>query len=590
MAIFTAIATFFTGVAASIGFGAAAATAIGAAAANLIKSAVFSLLSRALTPKPSIPKQEIQATINQASGPRTRVYGQALLGGTRSFWETDANKLHQIILLNHTAVTANIAFWIDGRQVATDAYGGVTSEPFTVKSSGVVWPNLSPQYKADIVLDWHDGTGDGGDWPDVTAIFPALWTADHKLTGQATICAKMTAPSGAKFSKRFPRGPNTNIQMEVQGAAVLDTRTGVTAYSDNAALCIADYLTHSDGYRISSDKIDTETFNVFADLADEAVPLKAGGTELRYRLWGLYSLQDDPKSVLARMVLTCDASIYQTADGKVGILGGQYSEPDVTITDDDIYSLEKVEGDSALDGFNVIKGTYTSADHDYQDVEAQAWENTEALLAQPEKSEDMQADMIPSHGQMRRMMKLQLHSRNRKWTGQIVTNLVGLKARFPKGDGVHSIRVQYAELGMDEVVEVLGHAITAEKAANGAIIWKCTIDIAQISPDWFAWDAATEEGTAPDEPERAAVEGTPDPTISSLTQEAGPVAVLTVTDISRPDLELDVEIKPDSATDWASMPEAGLRAESSVLALGDYNVRARFKGGDWATTLNITII
>lgn len=574
MAIFTALTTFFTGIAASIGFGAAAATAIGAAVTRTLVSSVISLATRAFSSKPSIPKQEIQATINQASGPRTRTYGQALLGGTRAFWETDANRLHQIILLNHTAITGNIAYWIDGRQVAINGSGAVISEPF----SG-----------SDVVLNWRDGAADGGTWPDVTATFPTLWTAEHKLTGQATIYAKMTAPSGAKFSKRFPRGPNTNIQMEVQGVAVLDTRTGVTAYSDNAGLCIADYLTNVDGYRIPSDKLDATTFNLFADLSDEAVPLKVGGTEPRYRLWGLYSLQDDPKSVLARMVLTCDANIYQTAEGKVGILGGQYSEPDVTITDDDIYHLETVDGDNALDGFNVIKGTYTSADHDYQDVEAQAWENTEALATQPEKSEDMQADMIPSHGQMRRMMKLQFHNRNREWTGQIVTNLVGLKARFPKGDGVHTIRVQYAELGMDEVVEVLGHAITAEKAANGAIIWKCTIDIAQISPDWFAWDAVTEEGTAPDEPERAAVEGTPVPTISSLTQEAGPVSVLVATDISRPDLELDVEIKPDAATDWASMPEAGLRAESSMLALGDYNVRARFKGGDWATTANITI-
>jgi len=578
MAIFTSIAALVTAGATAIGFSAVTAAAIGATAVQLALSAAASFIfggGRNTSTTPSASKQQIQATINQSAGPRTRLYGQGLLGGTRAFWETDGNKLYQIIIANHTPLSNRLNYWIDGLPVVVNGSGFVTSDPFGGN---------------DISLDYADGGTVGGDWPDVTAVFPTLWTAAHQLTDQATVKAVFTAPDATSYNKKFPRGPNSSVQIEAQGAAVFDYRTSNTAYTDNAALCIADFLTHPDGFRIDQSRIDEDLFSDFADLCDESVALRFGGSEPRYRIWGVYELSEDPKNVLARMSLACDASIYQTAEGKVGIIGGRYSVPDVTITDDDIYSLERVEGDGAIDGFNVIKGTYTSADHDYQDTEAEAWENTTALLTQPEKSEDMRADMVPSHGQMRRLMKLQINQRNRAWTGSIVTSLVGLKARFPKGDGVHTIRVQYEDLGMDEVVEVMGHEVVAEKSADGAIKWKCAIQIASIDSSWFDWDELTEEGTAPAEPERAAVQGTPTPVIASLVEDVGPIAVVTVTDISRPDLELDAEIRAVGASNFSSMLETDLRAESGVLvAATNYEVRVRYKGGSWSANQPISI-
>lgn len=582
MAIFTAIGAAVSSIAAAVGFGAAAAAAIGATAARFALSVTFSLVARALGPKgggssgQSVPKLEVQATLSQAAGARTRLYGRGLLGGTRAFWETKGNKLYQIIALNHTPLSTALAFWIDGRPVAVDGSSNlVTSEPFQ---------------GSDVSILYKDGTGGGGNYPDVVAEFPALWTANHKLTNQATLQTTFTAPAAAEYNKRFPRGPNTQIQVEAEGAAVFDFRSSQSAYSDNASLCIADFLTHADGFRIPSNKIDTQQFSDFADLCDEVVSLKSGGTEPRYRLWGAYSLQDDPKAVLGRMSLTCDASVYQTPEGKVGIIGGKFSVPDVTITDDDIFSFEKVEGDSAIDGFNVLKGIFTSADHDYQDAEAQAWENTASLATQPERADEVSADMVPSHGQMRRILKQQIHKGNRLWTGRLVTNLVGFKARFPKGDGIHTIRVKYSGLGIDEVVEVLGHTIVAEKSGDGVIIWKCIIDVAQVSSDWYDWDPITEEGDPPAEPERPAVEGTPTPAITSLTQDTSNKAVVVVSDISRPDLDLDAQIREVGEAEWSAMFETGLRAESGALNAGtNYEVQVRFKGGAWSAAQNISI-
>jgi hypothetical protein len=573
MALFSAISLFVASVLVSVGVGAAAAAAIGSFVVRSIAAAAVSLISRALAPKPQVPRQDLQATISQEAGPRTRLYGRGLLGGTRAFWESLDGKLYMVLLLNHGALTERLAVWFGGRVI-------------NLAPEGAGWRAASGQGSGYVYVEYRDGSADGGDYDLLQTAFPDLWTADHRLANQATLLARFTAPSGVQFNKAFPGGHNTQVQVEAKGVPVLDVRSNVSGYHDNAGLCVYDYFSCPDGYAIPKERINAASFAAFADLCDEAVPLKTGGTEPRYRLWGAHALTESPKAVLERMALTCDAQVYQDADGKVSVMGGQYRAPDFTLTDDDIFSLEVQDGDNAMDGFNVLKGTFLSADHDYQDTEAEAWENTEALLTHAEKAESMEADMVPSHAQMRRLMKIKMGRLNRRWTGTLVTNLVGIKARFPMGEGLHVIRVQYSELEMDEPVEVLSHTIEATQGAGGVLIWRCKMTVGSVDPEWFDWDPETEEGSAPPVPEKADDEETPVPVIETLSEVIdGGLRHLRaeIADIGRADLELEMQFKKDAAQDWQPMTESGRIAESgSVLAATTYEVRARFDGGDWS--------
>lgn len=451
MAVFTYIGLAVGQAALGLGLSLNAAVAIGVGAANLAQAAVVSLVLNALTPRPSIPKQQIQATISQATGPRTKLYGQALLGGTRAFWEVTENRLYQIIVTNHGRIDGLIGFWIDGAPVTVNPDGFVMDAPYYNDNIGGIF-DLS-----DIILGWRDGSGDGGDYAEFREIFPTLWTEAHALEGQATMSAKFRASGPEEYGKIFPKGPSTDVQMEARGARVYDFRTGTTDYSDNAGLCIGSYIDDADGWNVLRSDFDADIWSDFADLCDEPMTLRAGGTSPRYRLWGVVSLTDDPKSVLARMLATCSAQVYQTPEGKVGIMGGKYVAPDVTITGDDIFKFVLIEGTEKLDASNVVRGIYTSAAHSYQDTEADPWEDTAALATQPERSIDFQADMVPEHAQMRRLMKLELARKNRPFTLSITTNLVGIKARFPRGEGYHVIRVQNDDMGFDEACEVISH-------------------------------------------------------------------------------------------------------------------------------------
>ncbi|MCF7700559.1 phage tail protein [Loktanella sp. M215] len=579
MAIFSAIAYGAAYLAASAGFSVAAATAIRMGAANLARSFAVSLVLRALTPKPSIPKQQIRATINQATGPRTRLYGQGLLGGTRAFWEVLGNGLYQIIVMNHGRLDGLISYWLDGK-------------PVTVVD-GFVTDSI---YDNNVLIDFKNGSAgsEGGDYALPKETFPTLWTDDHKLLDQATVFTRFLAPGAEKFNRAFPKGANTDVQIAARGARVYDFRTGTTGYSDNATLCIGDYVSNGDGFRIARSDMDAGIWSAHADLSDTEIVRRAGGTRPLYRLWGTYSLTEEPKSVLARMLTTCNATVYQTAEGKVGIMGGVYAAPDVTITADDIFRFVLIDGTEKLDAFNVVKGIYTSADHDYQDTEAQPWEDITALLTEPERSIQFDADMVPDHGQMRQLMKLELYRQNRPFSLSITTNLVGIKARFPRGTSYHVIRVQNPDMDFDEVCEVVSHKTYAEADGNGVLQWRCQIELVGIDPAWNAWDAITEEGDAPIAPAVLETEGIPVPVISELAQfaaGAGQGVRVTVADISRPDLVFAAQIRLAPSGSWSAMVATDFEAESVGRTIGNtYDVRVKYNGGAYSDPASIEIL
>jgi hypothetical protein len=588
MAVFTSIGIAIGNVALAAGLSLNAAVAIGVGAANLAQAAVVSLVLNALTPRPSIPKQQIRATINQATGSRTKLYGQALLGGTRAFWEVTENRLYQIIVTNHGRIDGVERFWIDGKPVTVNVDGFVMDEPYYNDNIGGIF-DLS-----DIILDWRSGATEGGSYNDVKSIFPTAWTNDHKLQGQATIRAAFRASGPEEYSKIFPKGPQTDVQMEARGERVYDLRSASTAYSDNAALCILDYMKSADGWGIPFANFDTAIWSGFANLSDEAMTLRAGGTSPRYRLWGVVSLTDDPKSTLARMEATCSARVYQTAEGKVGIMGGKYVAPDVTITADDIFKFVLIEGTEKLDASNVVRGIYTSEPHGYQDTEAQPWEDEASLATQPERSIDFNADMVPEHAQMRRLMKLHINRSNRPFMLSITTNLVGIKARFPRGEGYHVIRVQNPDMGFDEACEVVSHKTYSQDMGDGALQWRCQIELAGIDPAWNDWDAIVEEGDAPIAPAILEADGTPVPTIVELSQFAAGTGAgirVKIADINRPDLIFTAQIRLSPSGVWSGMVESDLVAESVGRVVGNtYDVRVKYNGGAYSAPVSITIV
>lgn len=549
--------------------------AVTAAVISVGRGLAWSLASAALT-RQKVPSQQVQATLSQTDAPRVRGYGRLLLGGQRAFFEAEDGELHQIVVAHHGRVDGLIRFWVDGEPVTLDGddkFGRYTK------------------------LLFRDGSGAGGNYEDVLATFPTIWTTAHRLQGQATFYSRFGDPSDEDFAKVYPKGPYTVVQIEVRGSRVRNI-AGDMVYTPNAGLCIRDHMTHVDGWNIPLARLDATSWAQFAQICDQSIPISAGGTEPRYRLSGTYSLDDALKDVTARMLATCDGQIYETAEGKIGILGGVWSEPDVTITADDILSIEMQDGFDPFSDYNVLNGSFVSPEHKYQSTPVMDLRDETALLTQEERSEQMDVDMCPSGPQLQRLMKIRWAKDHREHIGTIRTNLVGLKARWPKGDGLHTIRIQAEEFGLDGIFEVTSHVFSIPDGY-------CEIGIASIENP-YNWTVAQERPMPPQFDELGRPINTVAPPSNPIIVQhrivvsgdvQGVKLVVSVDNPGRASLELQAQYAPgnlaaNASAPWTGMPAANYRAETGVLDDGQqYTVRIKWRGrGDWIKAGTITAI
>lgn len=577
MAIFSGIvaalgAAGFTGAVTIFGL----SPALSSALLSIGKAFLWQQVAKMAAPK--VPAQHVQAVVAQATGPRVRAYGRFLLGGTRALYEAKSGVLHQIIVMHHGEIAAIEGYLVDGQPVTLDGSGNVTS-------------GAAAGYMRIVSLI----SGDCGNYADARTAFPTIWTTDHKLTGMPTIYTRMTAPGLSAMSQIFPRQHNTEIQAIVQASKVTDPRTMTVGFSDLTGPAAMDYLTHPDGYRIPLASVDTASFAQFTSLCDQLVTLKAGGTEKRYRIGGYYSLEDAPKDVMARILATADAQLYMTPEGKVGILGGEWLDPDVTIHADDILSMQLSDGFDEFTDFNVLKGKFLSADHRWQEAECAELVDAVSLETQPERVDTYEVDMCPSHAQMQRLLKAYRARQIRQLTGTIKTNLVGLKARWPRGQGLHVIRVVDPEFDLDMVFEVTSHSYSVADRF-------CVIGVASIENP-YGWDAATEEGPPPPAIGNLAqpAPDAPVPQNLVLAQEVITLAnaqnavriTATVDNPGRATLRLKAEFRRVGDTAWQTMiaGEGEYVAVSGVLGDGlQYEVRASWQGRTtYTATQTITV-
>jgi hypothetical protein len=571
MALFSSIAfgIAYAGgyLAAAAGFSIATATSIGVALANAAVSLALSAISRALAPSVSIPQSEIQAVINQASAPRRIYVGENLAGGVRAFFDVKDGVLYQLVMVSHGEITSFDECWFDSEAVTLDGNGDVTAGKMS-------------EY---VNVQTRDGSTLGGDYADLLTEFPT-WDADRKLTNQATFLAQMRAPSGNDFSKVFPKSYNTTLQWVIRGQAVYDPRTDSTAYSDNAALVIAHFLTHEDGFKIDPADINWDSVAAMANVADEAVPQLEGGTATRLRLWGYWTLDEPPSDVLDRMHASSGIRAYEMQDGRIGLIGGSFGTPACTITAKDIKEIQTSEAISEREGYNVLRVLHMDASQKYTVTEVDPWRDDTRLAIEGEIVKEYELSMCPSRSQARRLAKEQFHDDNRAKVS-IITNLVGLKPRFPREHAQrHTIMLDYQpEDGSGRVIqgeyEVLDHEFDP-------IELQCRIDLAKVDRASGEW--TPEEAGDPPTPLPISTP-TPPPEISAvLTQRivqasastSVPVLEVEAVEVAgRSDITVEARYRTNALQPWTDMQPSGYVAQSGPVEDGvTYTAEARFNG------------
>lgn len=344
-----------SGVVAGSTFTMAAGFTLGFSVSSFVGSLALSAAAQALAPKPKQPnisgggnggiEQSKTITARSSNTPRKLVYGETRLGGTYAYFEATDNDqyLHLVIVIAaHELEQFTTIYFND--------------EALTISGNSVT----SPSKYNGLVDIYPVVVGSAGNIPS-PLLATSSWTSDHKLTDQAYIYAKLEFDPDA-FEQGLP-----NISAKVKGRKIYDPRTSTTAWSQNPALVIRDYLTDSVyGLGATSAEIDDASFIAAANICEESVTLSGGGTQDRYTFDGVVDTQNTPRSNLEQMLTSLNGALYYS-NGKWSLRAGAYVTPTVTLDENDFVSgLTVTTANSARDSFNAIKGQFISPESNYQ--------------------------------------------------------------------------------------------------------------------------------------------------------------------------------------------------------------------------------
>jgi hypothetical protein len=130
---------------------------------------------------------------------------------------------------------------------------------------------------------------------------------------------------------------------------------------------------------------------------------------------GQYYMDQAPTEVLSRILETCDAHLYTLADGTIGIRGGIWQTPTVTITNDMIISADFTQGNEKFAVVNELKIQITSPWLDYQTVEGEPYSDEDDQDINGVLAQDFTLPWVQSYSQARRLAKITMAKRNPRW-------------------------------------------------------------------------------------------------------------------------------------------------------------------------------
>jgi len=326
----------------ALAFGVTFAGVVGYVAVSLVTSWALS----ALTPKPSFGSLGSSGILVNARDPAAAhqfVYGESRKGGTVTFLEAtgETNQtLHQIVVLAGHEVDQIGDIYLNDEVVTIDAGNVVRSGPF----SGSVYIE---KFKGDQVAP------------------PASLIELSELTGDDALTSNFVGHGIAYLYMRFEFDANVFangiplVTAVVRGKRVFDPRTSTTAWTDNAALCIRDYLTSA--YGLSDSNIDETAFSAAANICDETVATAGAGSVKRYTINGIVTADTAHGEVLNQMVTACAGTLFW-GTGQWKLTVADYVAPTKTLTLDDLRSGISLQTRTNLrDQFNTVQGTFINA-------------------------------------------------------------------------------------------------------------------------------------------------------------------------------------------------------------------------------------
>lgn len=540
---------------------------------------------------PNVPSADQgKVPVNQTVPLRRMGTGRVRLSGPRMLWEGIAGWNIEIIYVHEGPIDGFESWWIHDDEVTLGAGGWVQK--------------LDGKYDGEAIRILHrTGAWDDEPFTEIIDLFaeaglPELYTEAHEGRGIAKIAVLCKAVADKRLLETYPNGPPA-VSATLRASRVydwrdpeqelLDPRTwkwGQNAVVNHAhwEWCLRHLPVAVDGEGWIQGAEDGEgaplppppicleaweadilprlaEWTFWADQADEAVPLKAGGTEPRYRQDGWWFIGTEPAEIRKRFLDCYDGWMAEGADGALVVHGGGYVAPDYVLTDRNLIEAGWNRWTEDRSTYNVLTATFTSAEHGYSPQEAQSWRDEASVSAIGEKILPLNLEWVQSHGQARRLMKSTAARIFAERHGDLVVDLEGLNAlerRYVKLE-----RQRGPTTMRDVVLEVMGSQVDLTQG-------RVPMAFVKADPTKHDWDPATEEGDGPSTVDRAPAVQPPVPEILSVTAEGDANGVrlrLRFADTGRAALTYAPRWRAQDETDWVEEPPRPAEAEGDDLVV-----------------------
>ena len=505
--------------------------------------------------------------IKQPAQPRRVVYGTMRVSGVLTYISTtdDDKFLHMIISMTCHEIDGFESFRIDDSTVTMEA--NQVSAPNRFRKGNTA--------TGDKLVELNTHTGADDQVADTLLTQRVKeWTTDHRQRGVAYMYCQLEFDRDA-----FPRGL-PNISATIRGKKVFDPRDSSTAFSNNPALCIRDYLTDTRyGLGCSADEIDDTAFIAAANACDELVTLSAesgGGTQKRYTLDGTFETNRTPKKIIEDMLSSCGGILNYT-NGKFRLLVAEYRSPSVSLVQSDFIGPIQLQAKTSLaDQYNTVKGTYSPVSTDY--IATDYPPVTSATFKTEDNNEthvfDYDLPYTTDSARAQRLAKIVLFRNRQQVT---IQSILSMKAfDFAVGDSVNVTLDRYGFT--NKVFEVAEWNVTVVGGQSLGV----EVTLRETNSAVYDWNAeeqvfAEDNSTLPD------IFNVPAPTLTVTdvvqTFQQGAITTLraTVSSTSPYADVFEVEAKKSTDTDFTSLGQqkGNVFELVNVQAGATYDVRAR---------------
>lgn len=459
----------------------------GSAIGRVVLSLGLSAIAQALTPTPKIPSPS-DRLVNFAQ-PLTAMdwaFGLLRKGGPYAMTSFQGDRRHYAVILCAHSIAGLEQWYLDQRPVETDGSGNVLTAP----------------YDSAVNLRLHDGAA--GQVADATlvAAIPE-WTTDHDMAGLTYVASFAKRVKNADFSAVYGNSPATGPAIApafLAADTIYDPRTDSYGWSNNAALVFAWIITQVLGGDVDWSEIAEE-----ANASYELVQNRAGSLQPKWTLNGTFDDRTEIAELLKQVIAACDGYVYERPNGKIGFMVGRYVEPTITLTAEDIKSIQISERAWGPQPPTEWVARYVEPDFDWHEAVTGVWvEDADARQVR----RDPGLYLVDNHNQAIRAIKRIARVERAQYSVQAELGAIGYELLGGENGRAHRfVRVDIP--GFDFVME-LGRISRGDKLGAFHIEGK------SVRPEDFQLNAATEE---PERPRREKV--TNDDTVAVPSGLAG---------------------------------------------------------------------